>query len=88
MSWKRNGDTLIHDSGFEIKFEPFSHRYSNKPYNSKSTVVEYNDCLWRGTMTKGLRKDQTGVDEFRLLQDANAEWLRIQRGDNDPFPED
>jgi hypothetical protein len=87
VTWSRDQDTLSHDSGFVIIFERFSHRFASKPWNPKSVVVEYGEHFWRGTMTKTVRKDRTGVDEMRLLREAHDEWLRHLRASNDPFPE-
>lgn len=86
-TWRCDGDTLSHDSGFVIHFERFSHRYASKPFNFKSTVVEHHEQFWRGTMIKSVRKDATGVDEFRLLQEANDEFKRLLRARDDPFPD-
>lgn len=88
MTWTQDGNTLSHDSGFVIIFEPFSSRFASKPFPLKSVVVDYQDRRWRGRVTHSVKKDRTGVDEFRLLQEAHDVFLKHLRALNDPFPPD
>lgn len=72
-----------------IKFEPFqSWGFDRRPFPLKSIVAEYHDKRWRGTVVRGVKKDHTGVDEMRLMQEARDAFISAIRARNDPFPPD